>query len=169
MFCVYFSENILIYILKINQYIVACPSSNKGLDFGGRWIHTNIIDTVKSNLKSESWMVDNHVAVSFCLMAFCAVAVSKVVPVFISYLKSHLFFNHVVNRTGHFLPHFHFYTSQPTIDLNIHSQKLSEHHHGATRGKFHTLTTFGRLRYKCSSIVIQNHLQAVYEVCVIYK
>lgn len=138
LFCVCFSENTYNKLI----YTVA-PSSNKGLDF---WRHIYTVSLgwqiLKQQLPSASWLS--------VLLHF-----SKRVTVFISYLKSHLFFNHVVNRTGHFPPHFHFYTSQPTIDLNLHSQKLSEHHHDTIRGKFHTLTSFGRLRYKCSSTVIQ--------------
>lgn len=84
----------------------------------------------------------------------------------ISCLKSHLFFNHVVNRTGRFFPHFHFYTSQLTIDLNLQSQKLFEHHPDATRGKFHILTSCDSLRYRCSDTAIQSHLEAVCQVCL---
>lgn len=122
--------------------------------------------TVRSHLQIGSWMVDDHVASTFCLMSSSIAAFSKLVHVFLSCLKSRLFLNHVVNRTGHFFPHFHFYTSQPAINLNLPSQKLFECHHDATREKFHILTSFARLKYRCSDIVIQNHLQPVHQACV---
>lgn len=139
-----FSDNIsnkLIYTIALSSY--------KGLDFWRLWTST---DTLKGNLQGGIWPIENHVAFTFCLVAFSTVAFFRRVHVFISCLKNHLFFNHVVNRTGLFfsslsLSHFCFYTSQLTIDLSLQSQRLFEHHPDATREKLHILTSSDSLRY----------------------
>lgn len=83
------------------RYTIAI-SSDSGSGVWRRWMST------EGYLRDGSWRIDSHVVVIFCLMAVSIVAFSSLVHVFISCLKSHLPFNHVVSRAGLFFTSFLF-------------------------------------------------------------